>query len=285
MIDFALSDEERLAQKTARDFAARRLAPHVRAHEREGVPNDVAREAADLGLFEASGLVRALVLEELAAADVAATIAIDAGGPARCVLGAVGQDFEGRTALVVDPAWVLPAPADVYVAVAREGVFLSHEAIVERTPSIAFNSVGCGSVKLRSERAIPADTKAVTRGLSEARIHHAALLLGLARASWEHASRYARDRVTFGRRLVDHQAAAFMLVEMAMAVDVARLAVWRAATDSDGWHARAALDEARDAALMCTERAVQLLGGHGYLEDHPVEKWMREARALSLVWR
>jgi len=229
--------------------------------------------------------MRALVLEELAAVDVAATLALDVGGPAALLLEAFGEEERGKTALVLDLTWALGVPADAYVIVSDGRACVAREAEVERAASIAFDALGCGAVRPRSERLLRDDAGALERGLAAARVHQAALLVGLSRAAWEHASRYAQDRVTFGRRLVDHQAVAFMLVEMAMAASVARLAVWRAASTGDAWQSRAALDEAREVALMCTDRAVQLLGGHGYLEDHPVEKWMREARALSVCWR
>lgn len=116
----------------------------------------------------------------------------------------------------------------------------------------------------------------------------AARLVGCARAASEYAFQYAQERQTFGNYLYEHQALAFMMADMATLVDAMRALVWRAAASID-----AGGDGAADALLayryvseqaveVCSD-AVQVLGGHGYLWDHPVEKWMRDARCLGLV--
>jgi alkylation response protein AidB-like acyl-CoA dehydrogenase len=116
----------------------------------------------------------------------------------------------------------------------------------------------------------------------------AAAAVGLARAAFEHATAYARERVAFGRPLIRKQGISFKLAEMAMAIEAARLLTWRAA---------AALDEGRDAGLLgsyakafaadtamrVTTEAVQVLGGAGIMRDQPVEKWMRDAKVMQVV--
>lgn len=115
------------------------------------------------------------------------------------------------------------------------------------------------------------------------RVTLAASATGLARAALEYASAYARERRQFGRPIIEHQAVAFRLAEMALRVDSARLLTHRAAAMLDrGQRAtrEAAMAKlaASEAAMWCTWAAVQTLGGWGYSREYPVEKWMRDAK-------
>ena len=112
--------------------------------------------------------------------------------------------------------------------------------------------------------------------------------LGIARAAYEFALDYARQRRQFGRAIVENQAVAFKLADMAMLIDAGRLLVWRAA-----WMARTgrrfgagegSMSKlfASEAAVKVTGEAVQVLGGYGYLRDFPVERWHRDARVYTL---
>src|SRR5438552_2629556 len=204
VFSFALSEEERLIQETARRFAHDRLRPGLRAHERaRGVPGALVAEFAALGLD---------------AVDVPA----GAGGQG---LGAFAKCLVLEELAAVDPG------AAVSLAVA-------------------------------------------------------ALLVGAARGAHQYAMRYATERTAFGRPIAHHQALAFLIADLAAAVDVARLAVWRAAAALDRgeraeWEAASALAEAAEQALFVGPNAVQILGGHGFMKDHPVEKWMRDIRTLA----
>ena len=114
----------------------------------------------------------------------------------------------------------------------------------------------------------------------------AALAVGLSRAAYEYALEYAKDREAFGGPIAQRQAIAFMLAEMATEIDGARLMVWEAAWEIDQGKeasktAYLALTNASDTSMMVSDRAVQILGGHGYIREHPVERWMRNARGLS----
>ena len=113
-----------------------------------------------------------------------------------------------------------------------------------------------------------------------------ALSVGLIRAAYEYALDYAKDREAFGSPIAQKQAIAFMLAEMATEIDGARLMVWEAAWEIDQGKdasrtAFLARTNAAETAMMVTDRAVQILGGHGYIREHPVERWMRNARGLS----
>ncbi len=323
MIDFDLDDDERLIQRTARDFALAELKPAARAHERDGVPDALVAEFHALGLDAVDrpadlggGLgpfAQALVLEELGAADAGAALALDATAPARYPVLSLGGREErraflaaGRVALVVDLEgtltfeggrlhgvipWCPVRQPGGAVVVRPEGALLFTAGAGFTAASVrALALEAAGGSELRFDGAPAARWEGdPAPALARVRLHAAALLVGLLRASYEYVAQYGKERITFGRPLVQHQAVAFLIVEMALAADAARLAVWRAAeaiaNDREAtWASAAALAEASASALTMTSRAVQLLGGHGYLKDHPVEKWMREARALSLAW-
>ncbi|MFY1626041.1 acyl-CoA dehydrogenase family protein [Micromonospora sp. WMMD735] len=112
--------------------------------------------------------------------------------------------------------------------------------------------------------------------------------LGVARAAYEYALDYARDRVQFGRPIIANQAVAFALADMKMEIDAARLLVWRAAwmgrnnrpfTAGEGSMSKL---KAGEVAVAVTDRAVQLLGGAGFLRDHPVERWYRDSKIYTI---
>ncbi len=128
----------------------------------------------------------------------------------------------------------------------------------------------------------------IQRILNSSRIALSALGVGLARAAYEYARDYAKERVAFGEPIAHRQAIAFMLAEMAIDIDATRLMVWEAA-----WKLDKGLDATHDAyltaryaadvALKVTDGAVQTLGGHGYIREHPVELWLRNARSLATL--
>jgi alkylation response protein AidB-like acyl-CoA dehydrogenase len=113
----------------------------------------------------------------------------------------------------------------------------------------------------------------------------AAMAVGVAKAAYEYAREYAKERHAFGEPIASRQAIAFMLAEMAIEIDAARLMAWEAAWKLDRgeeatrecYLARSYADEM---ALTVTDRAVQVLGGHGYIRDHPVEMWLRNGRGF-----
>jgi alkylation response protein AidB-like acyl-CoA dehydrogenase len=115
-----------------------------------------------------------------------------------------------------------------------------------------------------------------------------AMAVGVARAAYEYARDYSRDRVQFGRPIGQNQGVAFMLADMAASVDAARLLVWRAA-----WMARQGLPlnhaegsvsklVAGETAVRVTEHAIQILGGNGYTREYPVERWHRDAKIFTI---
>jgi acyl-CoA dehydrogenase len=126
-----------------------------------------------------------------------------------------------------------------------------------------------------------------TRILSESRVAMAAMAVGVARAAFDYARDYAKERKAFGVPIATKQAIAFMLAEMAIEIDATRLLVWEAASRLDkGEDALKESSQARNYAaqscLTVADNAVQVLGGHGYIREHPIEMWLRNARGFAI---
>jgi alkylation response protein AidB-like acyl-CoA dehydrogenase len=120
------------------------------------------------------------------------------------------------------------------------------------------------------------------------RLSNAACAVGLAQAALDYATAYARTREQFGQPIISFQGIGFMLADMATQVAAARALVLRAARLRDlgephSVEAAKAKLFATDTAMRVTTDAVQVLGGYGYVKDHPVERWMREAKLLQIV--
>jgi alkylation response protein AidB-like acyl-CoA dehydrogenase len=123
--------------------------------------------------------------------------------------------------------------------------------------------------------------------LDSGRLGIAAIAVGVAQAALDHAVRYARERQSFGRAIIDHQGLGFLLADMAAAVASARATVLDAARLRDRgrpFSRAAAIAKlvATDAAMRVTTDAVQVLGGNGYTRDYPVERLMREAKVMQI---
>jgi acyl-CoA dehydrogenase len=116
----------------------------------------------------------------------------------------------------------------------------------------------------------------------------AAMAVGVARAAYEYARDYSVGRVQFGRPIGQTEGIAFMLADMAAAVDAARLLTWRAAWMARNRkpfdHAEGSMAKlvAGETAVKVTEQAVQILGGNGYTREYPVERWHRDAKIFTI---
>ncbi|HEY0775857.1 MAG TPA: acyl-CoA dehydrogenase family protein [Nocardioidaceae bacterium] len=124
-------------------------------------------------------------------------------------------------------------------------------------------------------------------GLDSGRLGIAAVATGLAQGALDTAVAYARERETFGRPIIEHQGLAFLLADMAAAVESARATVLAAARRKDqglpfSKEASIAKMVATDNAMKVTTDAVQVLGGYGYTRDFPVERYMREAKVMQI---
>jgi alkylation response protein AidB-like acyl-CoA dehydrogenase len=133
----------------------------------------------------------------------------------------------------------------------------------------------------------PGNAQAAMQTFEATRPTVGAQAIGIARAAYEYALDYAKERHAFGKPIMQHQGIAFMLADMATEIDAARLLVWRGAMlgkqrkfhNAEGSMAKL---KAGRVATWATERAMQILGGYGYVKDHPVERWHRDAKIYDI---
>lgn len=307
------------AQAFARDRLRPRMREHerlggvppeiVRAYRELGFSAMEAPEG--FGGAGAPLLSKVVLLEEIGWGDAGAAFALDGIGPGLRALVELGDgdlrrevlsdpsrwlativDFEGRIqrrgeTLRGTFPFVPVSPPGPVIVLLPEGVFLCRERLrISRVEGCGLSAAAPSEIVLEDSpiAAESRDREAVGRAVGYARIVIAALLVGVARAATEYAIHYAQERVAFGRPIAHHQGLAFLLTEMATAIAAARLLLWRAAASAErdlqrlsAW----AFAEAAEAALFVGPNAVQVLGGHGFMKDHPVEKWMRDIRTLA----
>ena len=112
--------------------------------------------------------------------------------------------------------------------------------------------------------------------------------LGIARAAYEYALDYAKEREQFGKKIIENQSIAFALADMKLEIDAARLLVWRAAwmgrTGQTFENAEGSMSKlkAGEVAVWATERAIQILGGNGYTREYPVERMHRDSKIYTI---
>ena len=326
MFDLEPDDELALVAETARKFAETELLPKLRSAEADrSIEPKVRASYEEIGLGslelpEALGgaglgsVARVLVNEELAAADAGAAIALDPLGLAAYPLLEAGEeatlsslvDATSRSVLVTSEdsqleiegdalsgsiGWV---PADTVdraiVLTASEGLLV--ESGFESHTVRGAGLRAAGACELRFDGAPIksrfGDEASCTRARARARLYTASLLLGVMRNACDFSREYALERQAFGRPIAHHQALAFLITDMQMALDGARLlvheAAWRLdAGQSGAGEAAAAFTQCIEASRLIGPNGVQILGGHGFMADYPMEKCMREARALGLL--
>ena len=167
-------------------------------------------------------------------------------------------------------------------------------SIGEREKNIGPNTLETYTVSF-NDCEIPAEQQlgdgedlACRKILHRTRTALSAMGTGIARASFEYARDYAKERVQFGEPIAGRQSVAFMIAEMAYEVDAMRLMTWKAASALE-----ARKDAARSSylaklyagemAMKVTDFGVQVLGGHGYVRDHPVERYYRNGRTIAVL--
>src|SRR5207245_2932973 len=272
MVNFKPTDEQELIRQTIAGFAREVLRPAAReADEKNGVPETVVQRGWELGLVQSSipeafggygdarsAVTSALILEELAYGDLALalhllaprllTIPLLVAGTEeqrkRWLPRFAGPEFTVGTAAFVEPRWDFDATS------------LATRA--ERQ--------GGGYVLTGQKCLVP--------------------LAARAEAVLDYARDYAKERRAFGVAIAQKQAIAFKLADMAIEIDSMRLLTWEAAWKLDS--GRPATREAvlvkqyaSQSALNIADNAVQVLGGHGYIREHPVELWLRNARGFA----
>jgi acyl-CoA dehydrogenase len=178
--------------------------------------------------------------------------------------------------------------------VKKHGLRASHTADVHLDDCrIPANCVLGGKEKL-DERLAKAREGQSSRGQAAMRTFEVsrptvgAQALGIARAAYEYALDYAKERVQFGKPIIENQAIAFTLADMKMEIDAARLLVWRASWMGRNGHdfnnAEGSMSKlkAGEVAVWATERAIQILGGNGYTREFPVERMHRDAKIYTI---
>lgn len=204
-----------------------------------------------------------------------------------------------------------PARADVSVVVAMdpdEGVLrafvysgtpdgLTVERDDREVGMLALGAAHTGVVRYESVR-LPESAllgngglRDLVRAVSIARLLPSAIALGTSQATLDYAGEYSGTRIAFGKPISSFQAISFMLVDMHMAIESARLSLWESAWAIDTLDD---LDRVRSLVTRTVARlgsigvkagrdGVQVLGGHGYMADHPVERWYRSTATLSAI--
>jgi alkylation response protein AidB-like acyl-CoA dehydrogenase len=179
-------------------------------------------------------------------------------------------------------AFIVPTNTPGYVVARLEEKMGQHAS---DTAQILFENCRVPAANLLAEEGM--GLKIALSGLEGGRIGIASQSVGMARAAFEAALRYAKERVAFGQPIFEHQAVQFRLAEMATQIEVARQMIWHAASLKDA--GRPCLKEAAMAKLFASEmaeavcsKAIQIHGGYGYVSDFPVERIYRDVRVTQI---
>ena len=180
------------------------------------------------------------------------------------------------------------------VKVKKHGIRASHtaEVLLDDVRIPAANVLG-GKEKLderlaRAREGTQARSQAAMATFEASRPTVGAQAVGIARAAYEYALQYAKEREQFGRAIIENQSIAFTLADMKTEIDAARLLVWRASwmgrTGQEFSSAEGSMSKlkAGEVAVWATERAIQILGGNGYAREYPVERWHRDAKIYTI---
>ncbi len=206
--------------------------------------------------------------------------------------GKKGFVFKGGEA----KATLVLAQVEAGKGLAGAGLFVVRNGLrATKKVSLGLNAAGLYEVVLEGAKVSAADRldapgtlpPLLRKAYDALSVVTAARAVGLAAAATEYARAYAEERTAFGKPIGHFQAVAFLVADMATAVDAARWLTWKAAWTVDQKQPAtaelaAAQAQALEAAFFCANSAVQVLGGAGYVQDHPVEKWMRDAKVLAL---
>jgi acyl-CoA dehydrogenase len=174
-------------------------------------------------------------------------------------------------------------PRDAGVVVDKHEDKMGQRA--SNTATISFNDVEIPAANLLAEE--NKGFKLAMMTLDRTRPGVAAMATGIARAAFEFATEYSKERVQFGVPIAMHQAIQFMIADMATKVHLSRLATWNSAVLLDQGK-RNTLESshakrfAADTAMEVATDAVQIYGGYGFIKDYPVEKLMRDAKIMQL---
>jgi acyl-CoA dehydrogenase len=174
-------------------------------------------------------------------------------------------------------------PRDAGVVVDKKEDKLGQRA--SNTATISFNDVEIPAGNLVGEE--NRGFKLAMMTLDRTRPGVAAMAVGIARAAFEFATNYSRERVQFGVPIAMHQAIQFMIADMATEIEASRLLTWKSAVMLDQGERNTLISShakrfAADTAMKVTTDAVQVYGGYGFIKEYPVEKLFRDAKIMQL---
>jgi alkylation response protein AidB-like acyl-CoA dehydrogenase len=361
-MDFSLTEEQKMIQKSARDFAQRELIVGVNERDESQIfPSEHVKRLAELGFlgmmvdpkYDGGGMDTisyVLAMEEISKVDAAVAVILSvcnslvqwgleefgtekqkqqylrplARGE---ILGAfllsepeAGSDATSQRTTAIDNGdyylvngtknWISNAnSASVYLLMAQSHKEKGHKGIntliVDRNSegislgphenkmgmrSSETHAVHFTDVKVPKQNRIGEDGfgfKFAMQTLDGGRIGIAAQALGIAAGAFERSLEYAKTRKAFGTEIINHQAIAFKLADMAVKIETGRLLLYKAAWLKDqrlpyGIASAMAKQYCADIAMEITTEAVQIHGGYGYTRDYHVERLMREAKLTQI---
>ncbi|MGD9734522.1 MAG: acyl-CoA dehydrogenase family protein [Solirubrobacterales bacterium] len=209
------------------------------------------------------------------------------------VIASVDRELgsRGHAAFVIPPG---TPGCEQGAKVKKHGLRASHTADVHLDDCRVPGSCLLGGKEKLDERLArvregkSANSQAAMQTFEASRPVVGAQALGIARAAYEYALGYAKEREQFGRAIIENQSVAFTLADMKLEIDAARLLVWRAAWMGRSGHkfenAEGSMSKlkAGEVAVWATERAIQILGGNGYTREFPVERMHRDSKIYTI---
>jgi len=197
---------------------------------------------------------------------------------------------KGQASFVVPPGTAGVSQGQKYQ---KHGIRASHTAeVVFDDVRVPGSCLLGGREKLdakiaRAKEGMASGVQPAMRTFEATRPTVGAQAIGVARAAYEYALDYAKERTAFGRAIIMNQAIAFKLANMATEIDAARLLIHRAAwlANNGGYvNAEGSMSKykASEVAVSVTEDAIQILGGYGYTREYPVERWHRDAKIFTI---
>lgn len=284
-MDFSLNEHQSGWKGKASRFTDAELRPSWKELElNRGALTAVYKKASASGLFDICSvdgkdeessdiLTMALVTEELSKGDCGfAAMFVNRYLSSRAAQISASHDFRNE---VLER--ITNSPDGAEIAFLWPRIAAGDSAIEDTT----------GETARLKEADIPYD-KLIDNLLAERMILFSAMALGVAGAAFEYAVAYSGERIAFGRPIIQHQAVGLRLADMYIDLTAARLLLWEVSSkqaegEGEARQMHVALDYWHKVALDIASNAMRVLGGRGYLRDHPVEKWVREIQSLRLL--
>jgi acyl-CoA dehydrogenase len=324
MVDFTLTDEQKSLREMAHDFAVKEIRPVAWEYDKDGTwPQDLIEKAWEVGLMNshveeayggagASYLDGCLIEEELSwgCSGIQTSLGCNGLASAPIALGGSEETKKKYLGMLTEApklaSFCLTEPdagsdvsgmrttavkkGDKYVingskCFITNGGYADYYTVYAKTDKVSFNDVEVPAENLLGEE--NHGFKLAMMTLDRTRPGVAAMATGIARAAFEFATDYAKERVQFGVPIAMHQAIQFMIADMATDIEASRLLTWKSAVMLDNGERNTLVSShakrfAADTAMKVATDAVQVYGGYGFIKDYPVEKLFRDAKIMQL---